>query len=273
MSSLPLTRSEDATDGDPPLRDRPPSRQAAPVAAPPPNEATNGFSSGSCCTRLGDMDIGWDHRVLEPRSWTLAQSRWATRLLGGGPGVDQLIGARTDGVGPGPVLDLCSGVGYLGIDVARRTGRRVVQVDRNEAACAWARRNAEQAGVGELVEVRCAELWESLAPPEKFVLAMADPPYIPSDDVSRYPLDPPSTIDGGPDGLDVAREVLAVASRHLEDGGVLLLQVRGPVQAEEVALWLEEDPVGIDLGLVLARVRVQDPERAVALLRRKASTA
>ncbi len=221
-------------------------------------------------SRLGDFEVGWDSRVLEPRPWTLVQSRWAIRLLGGGPGADQLIGARSDGIGPGPVLDLCSGVGYLGIDVARRTGRHVVQVDVDEVACDWARRNAEAAGVGDLVEVRCAELGDSLEPDERFVLSLVDPPYVPSAEVELYPLDPPGAIDGGDDGLGLARTAVTVAGRHLLPGGVVLLQTRGLSQAEAIGEWLD-DGAGADLGLglVLARVRVQDPERAVALLRRE----
>jgi methylase of polypeptide subunit release factors len=205
---------------------------------------------------VGDLHIGWDDRVLEPRPWTLAQSRWAAELLDGGP--------------EGAVLELCAGVGYVGIDLALTTGRRVVQVDRHQVACDWAVRNAAAAGVGDLVDVRRADLADladlagALLPEAPFALVLADPPYLPSTQVADHPLDPPHAIDGGADGLDLARLAVTAGARHLVPAGPFLLQVRGPRQAEAVAAWLSA-PGSPDLFVV--EVLVHDPDRAVALLR------
>lgn len=198
---------------------------------------------------LGDLEIGWDARTLEPRPWTLAQADWAVELSATAP--------------PGPVVELCSGVGYVGIDVARRTGRSVIQVDACEVACGWARRNAADAGVAHLVEVRAADLCFALADHERAPLVLADPPYIPTEGVHRFPEDPPGAIDGGTDGLQVIRLALAVASHHLAPGGSIVVQVAGAAQAAAVSAMLERQP---RWGLRAGAVRAFGPDRALVLV-------
>lgn len=163
---------------------------------------------------FGGLTIAYDTDVLEPRPWTLAQSEWAVELLAALPA--------------GPVLELCSGVGHIGLVVAARTGRPLVQVDDDPVACALARRNAAAAGIP--TDVRCAPVEEGVGA-ERFVLVIADPPYVPSDDTSRFADDPDHAIDGGDDGLAVARECVAVARRVLLDGCPLVMQTGGPDQA------------------------------------------
>ena len=70
---------------------------------------------------------------------------------------------------------------------------------------------------------------------EEFAVIVADPPWVRTADVSRFPEDPVTAIDGGDDGLDLARTCLDVVNRHLVVGGSALLQV-GPLdQAQRVA--------------------------------------
>ena len=135
--------------------------------------------------RFGPIEVAYDDDVLEPRPWTIEQSRWAVDLLGDRP--------------DGAVLELCAGVGHIGLVVGHETGRALVQVDVDARACDLARRNAERAGVA--TDVRCGELAEALAAHERFALVLADPPYVPSDDVDDLPEDPEDAIDGGDDGV------------------------------------------------------------------------
>ncbi|NGO69444.1 methyltransferase domain-containing protein [Streptomyces sp. SB3404] len=67
--------------------------------------------------------------------------------------------ARFAALGVSGVADLCCGVGGDAVALAR-AGIRVLAVDRSPLACAVARANAEALGVGDLVEVRCAEVAE-----------------------------------------------------------------------------------------------------------------
>lgn len=184
--------------------------------------------------RFGELDIAYDDQVLAPRAWTLAQSDWAGELL---PILPE-----------GEVLELCSGVGHIGLHGVLRSPRRLVAVDDNPVACAHLRANAEAAGLGERVDVRQGRLDTVLAAGELFALVIADPPWVPTDSVDRFPEDPVHAIDGGPDGLALTRACLAVARDHLLPGGVLILQV-GPDQVDEVA----HEAAGHGLHLVEVR--------------------
>lgn len=198
--------------------------------------------------RFGPLVVDLDDRVLGPRPWTLVQSEWAAGL------------ARD--AAPGPLLELCAGAGQIGLAAAVLADRDLVQVEADPVAAGYARANAARAGRAARVEVRAAPLDGALAPGERFPLVIADPPYLPTRDLARWPDDPPRAIDGGADGLAVIRACLAVAARHLEPGGHLLLQVAGPAQADRVTALLAASP------LARAGLRVVDPERAVLLLAR-----
>src|SRR3954463_7912562 len=171
------------------------------------------------CT-FGPLVVEYDARVLAPRPWTLVQSEWAAALC-----LD---------VGPGPLLEPWAGAGQIGLAAAVLADRDLVQVEADPVAAGYARRNARRAGWGDRVEVRTERLEEALRPGELFPLILADPPYLPTADTERWPEDPRTAIDGGPDGLAVTRACLVVAAAHLSRDGRLLLQVAGPDQAGRV---------------------------------------
>jgi release factor glutamine methyltransferase len=206
--------------------------------------------------RFGPLDVEFDDRVLTPRPWTLEQSRWAAELAAD--------------AGPGPLLELCAGAGHIGLAAAVLAGRDLVQVEASEVAAAYARVNAARAGWAGRTEVRAVRLEEALTEGERFPLVIADPPYLPTAEITLWPKDPVLAIDGGPDGLDVTRRVLQIAAGHLEPGGSLLLQTAGPGQAEAIVAVLagpERDRPGNRVAAFTAgATRVVDPERAVLQL-------
>lgn len=195
---------------------------------------------------FGDFEISYDSRVLEPRLWTRLQSEWAAEL--------------SLAVPQGPILELCAGAGHIGLLAATLSGRPLVQIEADPVAASFATANAMRAGMS--VEVRNVTIANALQPAERFPLILADPPYLPTPDIDAFPADPRRAIDGGKDGLDVVRECLAVANQHLELGGALLLQLRGPSQAEQVARLLDRTWP----GLTRAEVRGPDAQRAVLLV-------
>ena len=197
--------------------------------------------------RFGPVEIEYDDDVLEPRPWTIEQSRWAATLL--------------DGLPDGPVLELCAGAGQIGLVLAVETGRVLVQVDVDDGACTHARRNAARAGVTS--DVRCGDLHDVLHDGERFPLVLADPPYIPSDEVEQLPDDPHGAIDGGEDGLDIARTCIAVAAAHLVDGGLTLLQLGSAQQAEALS------PAADDHGLDIVETRAHGTDGVLMLLRHR----
>lgn len=205
---------------------------------------------------FGHLDIEFDSRVLTPRPWTERQSAWAAELL--------------ERLPEGDVLELCSGAGHIGLLAVAGTSRHLLQVDANAAACDFARANAARARAAAAppadwsVEVRHGWLEESLAPAERFVLVVADPPWVPAAETDRHPEDPLSAIDGGADGLDVARSCLAVISRHLDPRGEALLQVGDATQVEAVTAYVDARP---DLRLRAVDHRVSDGGALVHLVR------
>lgn len=159
-------------------------------------------------TSFGGVTIRWDERVLEPRPWTTAQSRWAAQLADEAP--------------DGPILELCCGAGQIGLLTAVLTGREIVQVDRDAVARGYARANAEAAGL--VPDVRDGDVRAAPAA-AAYALVIADPPWVPSDQVGLYPEDPLTAIDGGADGGALAAACLEHASGALLTGGHLVLQV------------------------------------------------
>ena len=85
------------------------------------------------------------------------------------------------------------------------------------------------------VDARLARIEEALAEGERFPLVIADPPWVRSTETGGFPRDPVTAIDGGADGLDLARTCADVIDRHLAAGGSALLQLGDADQAERIA--------------------------------------
>jgi release factor glutamine methyltransferase len=173
---------------------------------------------------FGHLPIAYDERVLRPRPWTVAQSRWAAQLL---RAID----------GPAVALELCAGAGHIGLlalAMADALPVRLVTVDLNPVACDYIRHNAETAGLAERVDVRLGRIDAVLAPEERFDLVIADPPWVPQSETGQFPDDPMMAIDGGPDGLELVRDCIRASERHLVPGGSVVLQLGSETQARDV---------------------------------------
>lgn len=167
------------------------------------------------------LSISFDQRVLRPRPWTEAQSAWAAGLLADAPA--------------GPVLELCSGVGHIGLAAVKDSPRNLIMVDADTVAHRFAQANAAANSLASRAEVRLARLEKALRADERFALIIADPPWVRSQDTDTFPDDPLQAIDGGDDGLDLARSCVDIIDRHLAIGGSALLQVGSDAQAEAIA--------------------------------------
>jgi release factor glutamine methyltransferase len=111
------------------------------------------------------------------------------------------------------VVDLCCGSGALGAAVASRLPDcEVWATDVDPAAVACARRNLPPD------RVRAGDLFDAL-PDDlrgRVELLLVNAPYVPTDAIAEMPREARdhehrSALDGGPDGLDVQRRVLADA--------------------------------------------------------------
>ncbi|MGH9080338.1 MAG: N5-glutamine methyltransferase family protein [Acidimicrobiales bacterium] len=188
--------------------------------------------------RFCGHDTRVDRGVYVPRLQTEALATRAARHL---PARD---GARA--------VDLCTGTGAVAVHLmAARPRARVVAVDIDPRAVACARRNGVRAVLADL---------DRREPPLRdgvFDVVTAVAPYVPTGqlhllpaDVQRY--EPRRSLDGGPDGLHLARRIVASAARLLRPDGWLLLEVGGNQDRGLVAtlatsgfaaadVWFDED--------------------------------
>ncbi|MET9961074.1 putative protein N(5)-glutamine methyltransferase [Streptomyces sp. NPDC006326] len=128
------------------------------------------------------------------------------------------------------VLDLCCGVGALGAAVAAGLGGAPVELhaaDIDPVAAAYARLNVAPYG-GRVHE---GDLYEALPGTlrGRVDVLVVNAPYVPSREIGLLPAEardhePLTSLDGGPDGLDVHRRVAAGALPWLAPGGHLLIE-------------------------------------------------
>ena len=132
------------------------------------------------------------------------------------------------------VLDLCTGSGAIACAVAHHHKRTTaVAADVSEKAVEVARRNVEQLGLSDRVAVARGDLYaalDGLPDAGPFDMILANPPYIPSGriaslDRSVRDYEPRLALDGGDDGLDPHRRILAGAPGRLNAGGRVYLEI------------------------------------------------
>ncbi|MBF9232763.1 peptide chain release factor N(5)-glutamine methyltransferase [Microvirga alba] len=127
------------------------------------------------------------------------------------------------------IADLGTGSGCILTALLYELPRaRGIGVDRSFNAARTARSNAERNGVGERSLIAVSDWASALA--GRFDLVVSNPPYIASSvvlgldrEVRDY--DPALALDGGTDGLDAYRVILADAARLLKPGGLLVLEI------------------------------------------------
>jgi len=132
---------------------------------------------------------------------------------------------------PANWADLGTGSGCLAVALARLWPEsRGFAVDLSPQALAQAGANLVAAGLGDRVQTICGSWWQPLAAQRGLLeLVLANPPYIPTAVWRQLePLvrdhEPAMALDGGADGLDAIRSIVAGASVHLAPGGLLLLE-------------------------------------------------
>jgi release factor glutamine methyltransferase len=178
--------------------------------------------------------------------------------------VDVVLEALADVAEP-RVIDLCTGSGCVAVSVAHETpGALVWATDASEQAVDTARRNALHAGVAERVQVLYGDLFDPLPSelPGTVDFIVSNPPYIPSADLPELPaeilgFEPQAALDGGPDGLDVFRRIIADADRWLAPAGGIAIELDSGRVAEAAAL-LEES-----YGCVVVRKDLTGRDRIV----------
>ncbi|UCF09496.1 MAG: peptide chain release factor N(5)-glutamine methyltransferase [Candidatus Bipolaricaulota bacterium] len=140
-------------------------------------------------------------------------------------------------------LDLGTGSGVVAVTLARFLPlSSVTAVDISRPALELARANATLHRVDDRIDFVESDWFEHVS--GTFDLITSNPPYVPSGEIPELATEirdhePRAAVDGGEDGLDALRTLVAGLSHHLEHGGHVLLEV-GHNQARHVASLLEE---------------------------------
>lgn len=137
------------------------------------------------------------------------------------------------------VLDVGTGSGCIAISLAVNCpNAEVTAIDLSQAAIDIATANAETHNVAGRIRWLCGDLFDPLTADEQFDLIASNPPYIAAAEIETLAADvrlhePRSALDGGPDGLDVIRRLIAGAPQYLVSQGKLLIEISGE-QADAV---------------------------------------
>jgi len=132
-------------------------------------------------------------------------------------------------VAPGDrVLEVGTGSGCIAIATAvHLPGVIVDATEIDPRALALARRNVARLGVERSVRLVEADLFP--ADTARYRVIISNPPYVPRGQLAALPpeygFEPQGALDGGEDGLDVVRRLLAGAGERLTPDGVLIVEV------------------------------------------------
>jgi len=140
---------------------------------------------------------------------------------------------------PDSVLDFGTGSGNIIVSLALELPQlRGVAVDRSRSALEVARDNLMRHGLDKRIQLLQADRLDGLG--TGFDVIVSNPPYIPTADLASLEPElrhePRLALDGGADGLDVVRPLLAQAPACLRPGGRLLLEIGAGQAAAVVGL-------------------------------------
>lgn len=184
----------------------------------------------------GEFSFYVDERVIVPRSF-----------------IYELLGEKLSPWVEYPelvhdVLDLCTGSGCLAIQLAYHyPDAEVDAVDISLDALEVAAINVQQYGLEDRINLIHSDLFTGLE--KQYDLIVANPPYVDAESVEELPAEylhePELALGSGDDGLDATRQILEQALEHLNEHGVLLVEIGHNREVLEAAYpqlpftWLE----------------------------------
>lgn len=181
------------------------------------------------------LDFLVDERVLIPRP--------ETELLV--EAVVEIAGSKENSPGILNILDLCTGSGNIAISLMSRqkaststlrgvegltkslTNCRIVASDISSDSLDVARQNAVRNGLCDKIDFVKSDIFNDID--GQFDIIASNPPYI-----ARYEFptlqkevlrEPILALDGGEDGLDFYRRIIAAAPKHLKRGGSIVMEM------------------------------------------------
>jgi len=193
-----------------------------------------------------------DERSIVPRSFI-------AELLAEGD-MDYWLGEHTQ-----RVLDLCTGNGSLAVLAAMTYPEvTVIGADLSADALAVARINVDRHHLADRITLVQSDGLHNV--PGLFDLILCNPPYVCDASMQALPAEflaePSLALAGGEDGMDFIRQLFQAAPAHLNEHGVLVLEIGNEREHFEnafpklEAIWLETS-AGEDQVLLLTRASLQ----------------
>ena len=160
-----------------------------------------------------DLVFYVDERVLIPRPDT---ERLVERVLGFLPK-------------SASILDLGTGSGCIPITILKHRPDAVGRaLDISPDALCVAKKNASLVGVADRLTFQLGDMKQNPFEDELFDAVISNPPYIPREDIKKYPslsYEPQMALDGGPDGMDFYRVILSCYRGNLKAGGAFFFEI------------------------------------------------
>ena len=186
---------------------------------------------------LGDLRFYVDERVIVPRSFIAELLREHLQ-----PWVED-----TEAITSG--LDMCTGSGCLAILMALTFPNALIDaVDLSTDALDVARRNVADYGLEDQLSLIQSDLFTALEG-RRYDLIVSNPPYVNAPSMQTLPEEyrhePQMALASGEDGLEHVRTILREAPKHLNKGGLLVVEIGHNRDALEEAFpelpftWLE----------------------------------
>jgi len=164
------------------------------------------------------------------------------------------------------ILELCTGSGCLAIMMADAFPNAVVDaVDISADALTVAEQNIRNYQLEGRVNPIQSDLYQNV-PFKKYDMIITNPPYVNSDSMSKLPQEylrePQIALDGGSDGMDLVRKIVAGAAERLTPNGILMVEIGNERDYAEAAFghlgltWLTTS-AGDDMVFLLTAEQLQ----------------
>ncbi len=126
------------------------------------------------------------------------------------------------------VLDLCTGSGCLAVLAALSyPDAEIHAADLSRDALDVAKKNVAEHGLEHRITLHQGDLFAPLGK-RKFDLILTNPPYVDAEAIAAFPpeyrKEPVIAHDGGVDGFDIVRRIIAEAPSRLNKGGGILCE-------------------------------------------------
>lgn len=164
------------------------------------------------------------------------------------------------------ILELCTGSGCLAIMMADAFPNSVVDaIDISPDALDVAQQNIREYKLEGRVNPIQSDLYQNV-PFKKYDMIITNPPYVNSDSMSKLPQEylrePQIALDGGSDGMDLVRKIIAGAAERLTPNGILMVEIGNEAEHAEAAFghlgltWLTTS-AGDDMVFLLTAEQLQ----------------